>query len=93
MGEQMEGTINSSLLATFFTEEFLMTLPTLYCEVHAAIDFEAQASLFLVCEDILPDSLLVLLLDCPLIEFPLNFSDERAGSFEGASKGWNRGRS
>jgi len=34
-----------------------------------------------------------VLLDCPLIEFPLNFSDERAGSFEGAPKGWNRRQS
>lgn len=83
----MEGTINSSSLTTFFPED-MMVLPTLCCEVHLAIDFEAQTSLFLVCEDILKGSLLVLL-DCPLIVFPLNFSDERGGSFEGTSKGWN----
>ena len=70
----MEGTINSSSLTTFFPED-LMVLPTLCCGVHSAIDFEAQTSLLLVCKDILRDSLLVLL-DCPLIEFPLNFSDD-----------------
>ena len=84
----MEGTINSSSLTTFFPED-LTVLITLCCGVHSAIDFEAQTSLLLVCKDILRDSLLVLL-DCPLIEFPLNFSDERAGSFEGTLKGWNR---